>query len=110
MLCTRYMYFNIIYCCLRNEVSNLNHHLYQSHLSESSECDCGCNIEDNAHFFLRCPLYKRQRAYLLDKLSKFNPHLDVDTLLGNNSNLSPDDNIEIAQAVLEFIKDTKRFH
>ena len=83
---------NIIYCQLRNEVSDLKHHLFLSHLSESSQCDCGKGIEDNFHYFWVCPNYKLQRMQLSLDLIDYADILDMNTLLGNNKVLSPKDN------------------
>jgi hypothetical protein len=43
---------NMWHCQLRNEASSLNHHLFQSHLSDSSQCACGDAIENNFPLFL----------------------------------------------------------
>ena len=55
---------NIWHCQLRNEASSLNHHLFQSHLSNNSQCACGDAIENNFHYFYVCPLFIRHRIQL----------------------------------------------
>jgi hypothetical protein len=43
--------YNIFHCQLRNLASNLNQHKFLSHLSDSSMCPCGDDVEDNFHYF-----------------------------------------------------------
>jgi exoribonuclease II len=57
---------NIWHCQLRNEASSLNHHLFQSHLYDSSQCACGDAIENNFLYFYVCPLFIRHRIQLLN--------------------------------------------
>ena len=90
-------------------MSDLKHHLFLSHLSESSQSDCGKGIEDNFHYFWFCPNYKLQRMQLSLDLIDYADILDMNTLLGNNKVLSPEDNTVIALAVLAYIDNTKRF-
>ena len=85
--------FNIIYCQLRNEVSNLNHHLLRSHLSESSRCACGDDTENSYHYFYVCPLYVRERAKLFHDLRNFHQLPNLDFLLCGSDDLSPEENI-----------------
>jgi hypothetical protein len=49
---------NIWHCQLRNEASSLNHHLFQSHLSDGSQCACGDAIENN--FSIYCIRFKHK--------------------------------------------------
>ena len=98
---------NIIHCQLRNEVGNLNHHLVLSHLSDSSRCACGDQVEDNFHYFYVCPLYIRQRYELFGTLSKYD--IDLDVLLNGSANLDIEQNTEIFRAVQKYIHDTNRF-
>ena len=53
---------NIWHCQLRNEASSLNHHLFQSHLSDSSQCVCGDAIENNFHYFYFYVCHKTQNT------------------------------------------------
>lgn len=100
---------NIIYCQLRNEVSNLNHHLFMSHLSDSPQCACGDTVEDSFHYFYVCPLYLRHRSQLFKDLQKFIGNLTVDILLNGSPDYSIEDNTTITNAVLRFIDYTGRF-
>ena len=79
---------NIILCQLRNEVSDLNHHLFQSHLSESSRCACGIDTEDNYHYFFICPLYTRERIVLFHDLENYLLQPDLNLLLCDSGDLS----------------------
>ena len=72
---------NIWHCQLRNEASNLNHHLFQAHLSDSPQCACGDEIEDNFHYFYVCPLFIRQRIMLFHTLRNHQGILDLETLI-----------------------------
>lgn len=100
--------YNVIHCQLRNESSDLNHHLVISHLSDSSRCACGDQIEDNFHYFYVCPLYIRQRYDLFRKLKKYE-NLDLDVLLNGNPESNDEDNLKIITYVQEYLLDTKRF-
>ncbi len=100
---------NIIYCQLRDEVSNLNHHLFNSHLSESSSCACGGDIEDNYHYLYICPLYSVPREHLFARLRAFSQILSVHILLHGSADLSLEENTEITKSVLEYIESTERF-
>ena len=100
---------NIIYCQLRNEVSNLNDHLYRSHLSESPRCACGGDIENNSHYFYDCPLYVRQRDKLFHDLRELDQILNLEIMLCGSINLSPEENLNIVNSVLQYINETKRF-
>lgn len=100
---------NILHCQLRNLASNLKHHLFLSHLSDSAQCGCGDDTEDNFHYFYVCPYFIQQRFALFSTLRRFTDILNIDTLLMGSSELSVDDNIEIVDAVHNFIHETKRF-
>ena len=99
---------NMIHCQLRNEVSDLNHHLVLSHLSDSSQCECGDEIQDNFHYFYVCPRYIRQRCELFDTLRNYHS-LNLDILLNGNMSFDKDQNILICLAVQKYIHDTKGF-
>ena len=100
---------NIWHCQLRNEASNLNHHLFQSHLSDSSQCACGDDIEDNFHYFFVCPLFIRHRITLFQTLRNYQALLDLDILLKGSQELTSEENTEIFEAVHHFITTSKRF-
>ena len=94
---------------IRNEASSLNHHLFQSHLSDSSQCACGDAIENNFHYFYVCPLFIRHRIQLFNSLRKFQDVLNLDILLKGSPILTVDENTEIFDAVHHFITGSRRF-
>ena len=100
---------NIWHCQLRNEASSLNHHLFQSHLSDSSQCACGDAIENNFHYFYVCPLFIRHRIQLFNSLRKFQDVLNLDILLKGSPILTVEENTEIFDAVHHFITGSRRF-
>ena len=100
---------NVILCQLRNETSNLNHHLFRSHLSESSQCACGYDIEDSYHYFYICPLFAQERATLFYELRGYHQLPILEFLLSGSTDLSPGENTDVVNSVLQYIHDTKRF-
>ena len=100
---------NIWHCQLRNEASSLNHHLFQSHLFDSSQCACGDAIENNFHYFYVCPLFIRHRIQLFNSLRKFQDVLNLDILLKGSPILTVEENTEIFDAVHHFITGSRRF-
>jgi hypothetical protein len=55
--------------------------LFQSHLSDCSQCACGDAIENNVHYFYVCPLFIKHRIQLFNSLRKFQDFLNLDILL-----------------------------
>ena len=87
--------YNIFHCQLRNLASNLNQHKFLSHLSDSSMCPCGDDVEDNFHYFYVCPLFICQRILLFTQLRDLADFLNIDVLLKGSPDLSFDDNVLI---------------
>ena len=75
------------------------HHLFQSHLSDSSQCACGDAIENNFHYFYVCPLFTRHIIQLFNSLRKFQDVLNLDILLEGSPFLTVEENTEICNAV-----------
>ena len=101
---------NIILARIRMGCSALNAHLYSLHVIDIPSCACGLGDEDADHYFLNCPLYTVPRRALRDVVGRF--ALDLNTseeLTNGNINLSISHNIQILQAVYEFILNTQRF-
>ena len=96
--------YNMFHCQLRNLASNLNQHKFLSHLSDSSRCPCGDDVEDSFHYFYVCPLFICQRI-VLRNLANF---LNIDVLLKGSPDLSFDDNVLIMNSVHPLICGTKR--
>lgn len=97
----------IIHTRLRTKCSSLNNDLFLKHITDSPLCRCG-SIENAEHFLLTCPLYRVQRAELMDIVSN-QTYVTLDTLLFGNDTLSVHTNILIFEAVQKYINDTKRF-
>ena len=77
-------------------------------------CVCNTEIEDNAHYFLRCPLFAQMRNELLEKLS-YIPELDLseidskpllNLLLYGSPKSNETDNRMILEAAIAYIKAT----
>lgn len=107
---------NIAHCQLRNKSSNLQAHLFNQHLSDTSTCiNCGHTCEDNLHFFLVCPAYINHRTLLINSiqnnlnLNNLNHEQVLHVLLFGDRQLPYKTNCSIFQAVQQFIKSTKRF-
>ena len=100
---------NIWHCQLRNEAISLNHHLFQSHLSDSSQCACGDAIQNNFHYFYACPLFIRHRIQLFNSLKKFQDVLNLNISLKGSPILTVEENTEIFDAVHHFFTGSRRF-
>jgi hypothetical protein len=83
--------------------------LFQSHLSDSSQCACGDAIGNNFHYFYVCPLFIRHIIQLLNSLRKFQDVLNMDILLKGSPILTVEENTEIFDAVHHFITGSGRF-
>lgn len=94
---------------MRNITSNLNQHLFDHFVSQTTRCpNCGAVSENNYHFFFECPAFAVQRNVLLLSLQNFGV-VTLDTLLRGDDRLSRESNVIINTAVLTYIKDTRRF-
>ena len=79
-------------------------------------CACNTGIEDNAHFFLQCPLFDTIRNDLLGQLS-YLPELDLSNidpqallylLLYGSPTFNESENRRILEASIEYIRATNR--
>ena len=100
--------FSILHARLRNNCSDLNGDLYLNHLRNDSICACGNSNESSLHFLLECERFSNQRILMFRETRPFHP-LSVNYLLFGKPNLSNDENTLLFQAVLRYIKNTKRF-
>ena len=103
---------NIVHCQLRYNCSNLKHHLFTSHLSDSSCCPhCAYTCEDTTHFFFQCPEYTDIRNFLISEIRNVLPSLRIDLslLLYGSDNVDSSTNCKIFSIVQKFIKESKRF-
>ena len=96
----------IIMAKLRMGGSNLNGHLYSMKLIDSPACSCRFINENEFHFFLVCPLYKRPRVTLQNAMGNIAP-FTLRTLLYGSENLDLTVNKRIVTETLRFIKDSK---
>ncbi len=78
-------------------------------------CDCGEDRETVEHFLLNCSLHLNQREIMIGKIERGfietnTPHIyrkvNIHTLLGNNSSLSPDMRTKITSAVELYLTST----
>ena len=102
---------------LRLEFSALNEHRFRHNFQcISPMCACNTGIEDNAHFFLQCPLFDTIRNDLLGKLSHL-PKLDLSNidpqallylLLYGSPTFNESENRRILEASIEYIRATNR--
>ena len=81
-------------------------------------CACNTGIEDNAHFFLHCPLFNPMRYDLLGQLS-YLPKLDLGNidlqallyiLLYGSPTFGESENRRILEASIAYIKATNRLN
>ena len=102
---------------LRLEFSALNEHRFRHNFQcINPMCACNTGIEDNAHFFLQCPLFDTIRNDLLGKLS-YLPKLDLSNidpqallylLLYGSPTFNESENRRILEASIEYITATNR--
>jgi hypothetical protein len=95
---------------LRVGFCNLNHDLYIKNCIETENCECGHSREDSKHYLLHCSTYTIQRTLMLDKvktIAKSN-HVSPANLLNGYIKLSVNENMNIIQAVCDYIVSTKR--
>ena len=74
----------------------------------SSACTCGAKFETAQHYFFECKNYTNQHYNLLRALS-FVSVVTLDTLLYGCSTFHNERNKLVINAVLVYIKDSKRF-
>ena len=99
---------NIVHAQLRMYCSDLKAHLKLLHVIDDPNCNCQMGVEDTHHFFFICPLYHTYRlklAYEVNKVSAFTLH---NILYGDNTK-DHVTNVQIFNAVHEFIKESGRF-
>ena len=92
---------------LRTNCSALKQDLFRKNISDTSQCTCG-SAETADHFLLECPRYHGQRQELFQVISLICP-ISVDVLLFGNSTVSYETNVNIFEAVHNYIKKCKRF-
>ena len=101
---------NVKHAQLRMHCSKLNSHLFQLHVSDTSQCPCGQDVEDNAHYLLHCPLYGLERVHMFQLMPDTVDvnTIDISTLLYGHNDYDFETNKAIFQAVQSFILETNR--
>jgi hypothetical protein len=95
---------------LRMGCSSLNAHLFNLGIIESPMCYCGEGRENTRHFFLYCPLYNSQRKKLVERVSVLSGKpIAIDNLLEGNMESEQINNINIFNAVEEYVINSERF-
>ncbi len=108
-----YFYFGnrlgqIYHTRLRTMSSGLNQHLYTKHIIGSPLCPCG-EVEDNEHFFLKCPRFALIRNEMVDIVVRCYGNISTSLLLNGNPNLSVVVNEEAFTAIHGYILRSRRF-
>ena len=93
---------------IRTKCSNLKEHLFRKNIIDSPLC-IYCNVsETNYHYFFKCTKYHEARNRLLLRITNITrPSINV--LLNGDDELPLDRNLEILDAVFNYIIETKRF-
>ena len=101
---------NVKHAQLRMQCSKLNSHLFQLHVSDTSQCPCGQDIEDSAHYLLKCTLYDHERVHMFQSMPNIVDinNIDIETLLYGHDGYDFETNKVIFQAVHAFILETNR--
>ena len=98
----------IIHCKLRLGISDLKSDMFDRHISDNKNCECGYDEETVKHFLLDCPMYNDIRANTINTISNIDS-LDVYTLTHGSRNITYLENKQMFQKVDDYILQTKRF-
>ena len=98
----------IILTRIRHNCSNLNADPHRVNIVPSPSCSYRANFETARHCFFECRNFESQRQNLFRALS-FISVITLDTLLDGCSTFDNERNALFINAVLLFIKETKRF-
>ena len=101
---------NIIHARMRMKCSILKGHLYNLHVVDSPNCECGLGEEDVEHYIFHCPLYVRSRDVLFHNLRQVVNMNDitVDRLLYGGTDSIETDKI-LLESLHSYIKNSGRF-
>ncbi len=100
--------YQIIHARLRMNCSILKGHLCKMKIINDSKCTCGHTPEDSYHYFFTCSLYTQARTLLQNTVFNITA-LNLNTLLYGNDRLPIENNLEIFNAVFNYIEDSGRF-
>ncbi len=95
---------------LRVGFCNLNYDLYIKNYVEAGNCECGHIRENSKHYLLQCSNNTSQRNVMLDKVKMITntKYVRPQHLLNGYEKLNLNENMNIIQAVCDFILSTKR--
>ena len=77
-------------------------------MRQDALCSCSEERENAEHFFFKCSKFETQRLVLFHSTRIYHP-INTTLLLFGNESFSVEDNTTICEAVLHYIKSTKRF-
>ena len=97
-----------IMCKLRLEMSDLQYDLFRRHLSNSTACACGFEIEDAQQFLLHCPLFNQARNQTIVLLPN-EVKMGINVLLFGSDIKTYSENSEIFTTVSNLIQKSERF-
>ena len=84
--------FSVLHARIRNNCSDLNHDLFQNHLTNDPSCSCGNDNENALHYFFECENHSYARIIMFRSTRKYQP-LSLNTVLFGKTTLSDDDNL-----------------
>ena len=99
--------------------SHLCEHKFKNNFQDTLNllCTCGCNVENTYHFLLHCPNFLPEKITLLNKITNIDRNIlnqadaiITKTLLFGNSKYSNEANLQILNAITDFILTSKRFY
>ena len=97
-----------IMCKMRLQMSDLQCDLYRRHLSNSTACACGFEIENAQHFLLHCPIFDQARNQTIALLPN-EIKMDINILLFGSDIKTYLENSDIFTTVSNFIQKSERF-
>ena len=97
----------IIHCKMRLGMSDLQDDLFNRHLSDRKNCECGATKETALHYLLHCPQHTHIRHTTIFNLPPIARQIRI--LLNGSSTYSQAFNNFIFSLVHEFIEETNRF-
>ena len=107
---------NTLHLRLRNEMSQLNSHLFQVQFTDSPACPCGFGVESIRHFIFSCSLYRNQRTLLLQQLTETldydiqqKPISTIQGILLHGTNLDSGQRLSVARSFQAFLINSHRF-
>ena len=104
---------------LRLGLSHLNDHKFRHNFQDCLDplCPCSLEVESTIHYFLHCQYYNDIRKTLLDivkkiiniSVSNLSDEYSVNPLMYGNPSYIFQDNKEIIEASINFIRSSERF-